>query len=141
MLTGTTATHALTVSRVGDGDDTVLIHGAPAGVGVMAVQLAMRGGARVIGTASESRHADLRELGTEPVAYRAELDHLVDTGDLPVAARPGAETAVWAAVHGLATLLADGIIQLDDPQTVDRTTERLIRATLTGLSQEAPPTG
>jgi AcrR family transcriptional regulator len=70
-----------------------------------------------------------------------ELDHLVDSGDLPVAARQGAETAIWAAVHGLATLLADGIIQLEDPEGVDRTTERLIRATLTGLSQEAPPTG
>ncbi len=69
----------------------------------------------------------------------SELDRLVDTGDLPVAARPGAETAVWASAHGLATLLADGIIQLD-PHTVDRTTERLIRSTLTGLSQEAPPT-
>jgi AcrR family transcriptional regulator len=68
----------------------------------------------------------------------SELDRLVDGGDLPVAARPGAEIAVWAAVHGLATLLADGIIQLDDPQTVDRTTERLIRATLTGLAQEVP---
>jgi AcrR family transcriptional regulator len=70
----------------------------------------------------------------------SELDRLVDSSDLPRSARPGAETAVWAAVHGLATLLADGIIQLDDPQTVDRTTERLIRATLTGLSQEASPT-
>ncbi len=70
----------------------------------------------------------------------SELDRLVDSGDLPASARPGSETAVWAAVHGLATLLADGIIQLD-PQNVDRTTERLIRATLTGLSQETPPTG
>ena len=70
----------------------------------------------------------------------SELDRLVDSGELPVAARPGAETAIWAAVHGLATLLADGIIQLDDPQTVRRTTERLIRATLTGLAEEAPPT-
>jgi AcrR family transcriptional regulator len=68
----------------------------------------------------------------------SELDRLVDSGDLPAAARPGAETAVWAAVHGLATLLGDGIIQIDDPQTVDRTTERFIRATLTGLAQEAP---
>jgi AcrR family transcriptional regulator len=67
-----------------------------------------------------------------------ELDRLVDSGDLPAAARPGAETAVWAAVHGLATLLADGIIQIDDPQTVDRSTERFTRATLTGLAQETP---
>ena len=72
MLTGTTAVHALTVSRVGAGD-TVLIHGASGGVGLMAVQLALVRGARVIGTASESGHADLRELGAEPVAYGAGL--------------------------------------------------------------------
>ena len=46
--------------------DTVLIGGAAGGVGVFAVQLA---GATVIGTASESTFAFLRQLGAEPVAY------------------------------------------------------------------------
>jgi NADPH2:quinone reductase len=68
MLTGTTAVHALKVTRVGPGD-TVLIHGASGGVGLMAVQLAVAAGARVIGTASESGHAYLRKLGAEPVTY------------------------------------------------------------------------
>ncbi len=72
MLTGTTAVHALTVIRVRAGD-TVVIHGASGGVGLMAVQLAVDAGARVIGTANESRHAYLRELGAEPVAYGAGL--------------------------------------------------------------------
>jgi len=76
MLTGTTAVHALTVSRVGAGD-TALIHGAAGGVGLMAVQLAVGAGARVIGTASESGHAYLRELGAEPVAYGPGLEDRV----------------------------------------------------------------
>ena len=68
MLTGATAVHALKATQVGRGD-TVLIHGASGGVGLMAVQLAVAAGARVIGTASESGHAYLRELGAEPVTY------------------------------------------------------------------------
>lgn len=68
LLTGTTAVHALTVAEVAAGD-TVLIHGAAGGVGLMAVQLALDLGARVIGTASEGQHAYLRKLGAEPVLY------------------------------------------------------------------------
>jgi NADPH:quinone reductase-like Zn-dependent oxidoreductase len=68
LLTGSTAVHALTVTGVGSGD-TVVVHGAAGGVGLMAVQLAVIAGARVIGTASESTHAYLRELGAEPVSY------------------------------------------------------------------------
>jgi NADPH:quinone reductase-like Zn-dependent oxidoreductase len=41
----------------------------PDGVGVFAVQLARRAGARVIGTASEAAFGFLRELGAEPVVY------------------------------------------------------------------------
>jgi NADPH:quinone reductase-like Zn-dependent oxidoreductase len=68
MLTGATAVHALTVVRVTAGD-TVLIHGAAGGVGLMAVQLAVGDGAKVIGTASEAQHELLRSLGAEPVTY------------------------------------------------------------------------
>ena len=68
MVTGVTAWHALTVTDVHAGD-TVLIHGASGGVGVMAVQLAAIRGASVIGTASPPRHDFLRELGVIPVAY------------------------------------------------------------------------
>ncbi|MFE9611506.1 TetR/AcrR family transcriptional regulator [Streptomyces sp. NPDC006012] len=66
----------------------------------------------------------------------AELDRLVDAGCLAVSARPGAEFVVWAAVHGLATLLADGLISLDDTKAVDREAERVVRAVLSGLTQE-----
>jgi NADPH:quinone reductase-like Zn-dependent oxidoreductase len=76
MLTGVTAAHALAVTRVGAGE-TVLIHGASGGVGLMTIQLAAAAGARVIGTASESGHALLREFGAEPVTYGAGLDERV----------------------------------------------------------------
>jgi NADPH:quinone reductase-like Zn-dependent oxidoreductase len=68
MLTGATAIHALTSTGVGEGD-TLLLHAASGGVGLMAVQIARARGARVIGTASERRHEQLRALGAEPVAY------------------------------------------------------------------------
>lgn len=68
MLVGTTAVHALSATHVGAGD-TVLVHAASGGVGLLLVQLAVLRGARVIGTASEARHDALRALGAEPVAY------------------------------------------------------------------------
>ena len=68
MLTGVTAIHALTATGVGRGD-TLLVHGASGGVGLMVVQLAVVRGARVIGTASLARHDELRALGAEPVVY------------------------------------------------------------------------
>lgn len=48
---------------------TLLVHGAAGGVGIIAVQLATRRGLRTIGTASERNHALLRGLGAEPVVY------------------------------------------------------------------------
>ena len=72
MLTGATAVHALTATGVSDGD-TVVVHGAAGGVGLMVVQLAVGAGARVIGTAAEGQHGRLRELGAEPVVYGSGL--------------------------------------------------------------------
>ncbi|MDB1089279.1 NADP-dependent oxidoreductase [Streptomyces sp. ACA25] len=70
-LAGLTAHQCL--KRLGLGEiargKTVLVHAAAGGVGSMAVQLAAALGARVIGTAGESNHAYLRELGAEPVTY------------------------------------------------------------------------
>jgi NADPH:quinone reductase len=72
MLAGATAVHALTATAVG-ADETVLVHAAAGGVGLMAVQVAIARGARVIGTASERNHAYLRELGAHPTTYGAGL--------------------------------------------------------------------
>ena len=72
LLAGGTAWHLLTNTGVRTGD-TVLIHGGSGGVGLMAVQLAVARGARVIATASPARHDQLRRYGAEPVAYGAGL--------------------------------------------------------------------
>ena len=49
--------------------DTVVVSGAAGGVGSIAVQLARRTGATVIGLASEANHDWLRAHGVTPVAY------------------------------------------------------------------------
>lgn len=52
--------------------ERVLVHGAAGGVGLAAVQIALLHGAEVIGTASASKHAALREAGVRHVIdYRA----------------------------------------------------------------------
>jgi len=68
MLAGVTAWHALAATAVGAAD-TVLVHGAAGGVGLMAIQLATDRGATVVGTASPARHDLLRDFGAIPVAY------------------------------------------------------------------------
>jgi NADPH2:quinone reductase len=72
MLAGVTAMHALAATGVGAGE-TVLVHAAAGGVGLMVVQIAVARGARVVGTASEGNHEYLRELGAEPTTYGAGL--------------------------------------------------------------------
>lgn len=74
LLTGTAAAHAVTAAGVGHGD-TVLVHGAAGGVGLVAVQLAKLRGATVIGTAAPEQHDLLTELGAIPVTYG---DGLID---------------------------------------------------------------
>lgn len=49
--------------------DVVVVSGAAGGVGVIAVQLAQRAGATVIGLASERHHEWLRSHGVVPVVY------------------------------------------------------------------------
>jgi synaptic vesicle membrane protein VAT-1 len=53
--------------------ETVLVHSAGGGVGIAATQIAKHLGARVIGTASASKHAELRALGVDHlIGYRTE---------------------------------------------------------------------
>ncbi|WP_222264193.1 quinone oxidoreductase family protein [Modestobacter marinus] len=68
MLAGATAVHALTAAAVGTGD-TVLVHGAAGGVGLMLVQLAGARGARVIGSVGGDGAELVRRFGGEPVRY------------------------------------------------------------------------
>ena len=65
---GSTAWGALNRLKLAEGE-TLLIHAAAGGVGTFAVQLAVARGVRVIGTASERNHEQLRSLGAIPVAY------------------------------------------------------------------------
>ncbi|MBL1098484.1 alpha/beta hydrolase fold domain-containing protein [Streptomyces sp. 205] len=59
-----------TLRRLGLGaGQTLLVHAAAGGVGLMAVQFARAWGATVIGTASEANHPFLRDLGATPVTY------------------------------------------------------------------------
>jgi NADPH:quinone reductase-like Zn-dependent oxidoreductase len=68
--------------------EAVAIAGAGGGVGVFAVQLAVREGARVIALASERHHAWLRERGAVPVAYGDGVGERITeaAGETPVAA-------------------------------------------------------
>ncbi|MFH9750268.1 MULTISPECIES: NADP-dependent oxidoreductase [Streptomyces] len=68
LAAGVTAVHTLEAIGLGKGE-TVLIHGAAGGVGLVAVQLAVARGATVVATASRAKHDLLRELGAIPVVY------------------------------------------------------------------------
>ena len=50
---------------------TILVHGANGGVGMVLSQLALHAGIRVIGTAAPRHHEALRSLGVEPLDYNA----------------------------------------------------------------------
>lgn len=65
---GQTAHTAVEELGVSEGD-VFLVHAAAGAVGTVAVQLARRAGATVIGTASEANHEYLRSLGVIPVTY------------------------------------------------------------------------
>lgn len=90
LLTGGTAWHLLTKTGVGTGD-TVLIHGASGGVGLMAVQPAVARGAKVIATAGPSSHDQLRGYGAQPVVYGGQ-----ERSDSGVGSGPGLADRVRA---------------------------------------------
>ena len=72
--------------------DTVLITGASGGVGTALIQLAKRRGAKVIGLASEPKHAALLELGADIVLPRSpanlsnEINNVIGTSTVSVVA-------------------------------------------------------
>jgi NADPH:quinone reductase-like Zn-dependent oxidoreductase len=105
VIAAGTADAALRAIGAGAGD-TVLIGGAAGGVGVFAVQLALRAGARVIGTASEATFGFLRELGAEPVAYgpglAGRVRALAPQGVTAATELTGTETALAALELGVA---------------------------------------
>ncbi|MGW4500546.1 NADP-dependent oxidoreductase [Micromonospora sp. NPDC004336] len=114
-IAGRTASAVVDALRPGPGD-TVLVGAAAGGVGVFAVQLARRAGARVIGTASPSTFDFLRGLGADPVAYGPGLAdrvrELAPEGVTAAADLFGTETALAALdlgvpAHRIATIEAE----------------------------------
>jgi NADPH:quinone reductase-like Zn-dependent oxidoreductase len=101
VMAAETATRALDVVGVGEGD-TVVIAGAAGGVGSAAVQIAVARGARVIGAAREDDHEYLRSLGAEATTYG---DGLAERVGERVDA--GFDTAGKGAVRELITLTGD----------------------------------
>jgi NADPH:quinone reductase-like Zn-dependent oxidoreductase len=75
--------------------ETLLVAGASGSVGSVAVQLAVGRGVRVIGTAGESKLAQVEALGAEAVAYG---DGLLER--LREAAPDGVDAALDASGHG-----------------------------------------
>jgi NADPH:quinone reductase-like Zn-dependent oxidoreductase len=67
-VAGTTAWATVDVAGAAPGE-TMVVAGAAGGVGSLAVQLAVRAGATVIGLASERNHDWLRSHGVVPVTY------------------------------------------------------------------------
>jgi AcrR family transcriptional regulator len=65
----------------------------------------------------------------------ATLDGLVASGAIPAQARPGAEIAAWASVHGLASLLVEGALRLTKPERA-QAMRILGRTMLVGLGCE-----
>jgi NADPH:quinone reductase-like Zn-dependent oxidoreductase len=73
FVAGATAYAAVQAVELTDGD-TVVVSAAAGGVGSIAVQLARRAGATVIGLASEDNHAWLSAHGVIPVSYGDGVD-------------------------------------------------------------------
>ncbi len=104
------------------GEDTVLVHSAAGGVGMLAVQIARARGARVIGTASPDNHDFVRSLGAEPVAYGdglvAAVRELAPDGVTAVLDTQGGDTLTQSV-----ELLADGaagrIASVADPSVAE----------------------
>jgi NADPH:quinone reductase-like Zn-dependent oxidoreductase len=119
QVAGTTALAAVRAVALQPGD-VVAVSGAAGGVGSIAVQLARRTGARVIGIASDENAAFLQSVGVEHVAYGDELgitpDRIDTIIDFATAAKIGAKTDgsgaanTREALSTLANLIAWGEI-------------------------------
>lgn len=75
-VAGRTAYRVLRQLEVGPGD-TLLVHAAAGGVGIVATQLALAWGASVVGTAGPDNQAFVRELGATPVRHGPEWEDRV----------------------------------------------------------------
>ena len=99
FVAGATAFAAVRAVAPAPGE-AVVIAGAGGGVGVFAVQLAVRTGARVIALASERHHGWLRERGAVPVTYGDDVLERISAA------------AQETPVDALIDLVGDGYVEL-----------------------------
>jgi NADPH:quinone reductase-like Zn-dependent oxidoreductase len=99
FVAGTTAVATIRVVDPKPGE-VLVISGAAGGVGSIAVQLAVRTGAKVIALASEGRHAWLSAHGAVPVTYGEGVEERI------------ASAAGGAPVDALIDLSGDGYVEL-----------------------------
>ena len=95
-----TATRVLDRLGVGDGM-TLLVEGAAGGVGTTVVQLAVAGGAKVVGTASPGNHEFLASLGATATTYGPGLAARVGAVDVVL------DCAGSGSLPGLVALAGD----------------------------------
>jgi NADPH:quinone reductase-like Zn-dependent oxidoreductase len=120
FVTGATAWAAVRAVGAAAGD-TVVVSAAAGGVGLLAVQLAKRAGAAVIGLASEPNHAWLAGRGVIPVSYgdgvadRIRAAQIRDTVPAPTAFIDtfGADYVQLALDLGIAPARVDTIVRFD----------------------------
>ena len=110
-VAGVTGWAAVRAVGAADGD-TVVVAGAGGGVGVFAVQLARRVGARVVGLASERHHEWLVSVGVVPVAYGDGV-----AGRIREAAPGGVDALIDLVGGGYVALALDELSV--EPQRVD----------------------
>ena len=65
------------------------------------------------------------------------LDRMVEAGEIDATTREGADLVAWAAVHGLATLINQGLIDIGGGAR-ERLAEQVCRTVLAGLRNAAP---
>lgn len=121
IVNGLTAWRVLhRTAKVAPGQ-TIVVFAAAGGVGSVLVQLAVRAGIRVIGTAGAGQQERLRQMGAIPIDYRAE--------DVPARVRELAPDGVAAVVDNVGgpgitdswRLLAPGgtLVSLSDMTVID----------------------
>ena len=97
-LQGLTAHYLVTASHRAEPGETVLVHAAAGGVGLLLTQLAVARGARVIGTVGAAEKEQLaRAAGASEVVRYDELDDL--TAELPAIVRSLTDGLGVAAVY------------------------------------------
>jgi len=147
-LQGLTAYGLVRIAARIEAGQTVLVHAAGGGLGLLAVQLARLAGARVLGTISSDAKAEaVRAVGGEPLPYGDDLVARVfaTTGgrgadvvlDLVGASTQEASLAMLAPYGHLVHYGdASGLPRPVDP---DRLYERSLKISAFGLDQEREP--